>query len=289
MALLMAAKKLGRPVHWMSGRSEAFLSDNQARDIYSEVELALDDKGRFLALRIRNTGNLGAYVGAVGANIPTLSFTRCLPGMYDIRHIDISARCAFTNTIADRALSRRRPAGSELRARARGRGGRARHRHRSGQAAAAQSHSRRRPCRTRPQVGTAYRLRRFRADPRQGAGACRLRWLQRAPPRGAKARQISRHRHFAACSNMPAARRSKAPCSTFPGDGTLQLRSQCTVDRAGPRLGISAAGRRTARHCAGEESPTGTAIPRWRCRATLRSARVRRMTVGASDRQMRST
>jgi len=32
MALLMAAKKLGRPVHWMSGRSEAFLSDNQARD-----------------------------------------------------------------------------------------------------------------------------------------------------------------------------------------------------------------------------------------------------------------
>jgi len=84
----------------MSGRSEAFLSDNQARDIHSEAELALDDKGRFLALRIRNTGNLGAYVGAVGANIPTLNFTRCLPGIYDIRHIDMSARCAFTNTLA---------------------------------------------------------------------------------------------------------------------------------------------------------------------------------------------
>ncbi len=83
----------------MSGRSEAFLSDNQARDTYSEAELALDDKGRFLALRIRNTGNLGAYLGPVGANIPTLSFTRCLPGMYDIKHIDISTRCAFTNTI----------------------------------------------------------------------------------------------------------------------------------------------------------------------------------------------
>jgi len=96
---MVAAKKLGRPVHWMSGRSEAFLSDNQARDIYSEAELALDDKGRFLALRIRNTGNLGAFVGPVGANIPTWNFTRCLPGMYDIKHIDISARCAFTNTI----------------------------------------------------------------------------------------------------------------------------------------------------------------------------------------------
>jgi aerobic carbon-monoxide dehydrogenase large subunit len=99
IALMVGAKKFGRSIHWMSGRSEAFLSDNQARDIYSEVELALDERGRFLALRIRNTCNLGAYVGAVGANIPTLNFTRCLPGMYDIKHIDVTARCAFTNTI----------------------------------------------------------------------------------------------------------------------------------------------------------------------------------------------
>jgi carbon-monoxide dehydrogenase large subunit len=99
VAQMVGAKKFGRPIHWMSGRSEAFLSDNQARDIYSEAELALDQRGRFLALRVRNTGNLGAYIGAVGANIPSLSFTRCLPGMYDIRHIDIVTRCAFTNTL----------------------------------------------------------------------------------------------------------------------------------------------------------------------------------------------
>ena len=99
IAQMVGAKKLGRPIHWMSGRSEAFLSDNQARDIYSEAELALDEKGRFLALRIRNTGNLGAYVGAVGANIPTFNFTRCLPALYDIKQIDMSARCAFTNTL----------------------------------------------------------------------------------------------------------------------------------------------------------------------------------------------
>jgi aerobic carbon-monoxide dehydrogenase large subunit len=98
LALLVAAKKTGRPVHWMSGRSEAFLTDNQGRDIFSEAELALDEKGKFLALRIRNTANLGAYVGAVGANIPTFNFTRCLPGMYDIRHIDVATRCAYTNT-----------------------------------------------------------------------------------------------------------------------------------------------------------------------------------------------
>ncbi len=98
IAILVGAKKFGRPIHWMSTRSEAFLTDNQARDIYSEVELALDEKGKFLALRIHNVGNLGAYVGPVGANIPTANFTRCLPGMYDIRAMDISAKCVFTNT-----------------------------------------------------------------------------------------------------------------------------------------------------------------------------------------------
>jgi aerobic carbon-monoxide dehydrogenase large subunit len=99
IALLVGAKKIGRPIHWMSTRSEAFVSDNQARDTHSEVELALDEKGKFLALRIRNTCNVGAYLGSIGAAIPTLSFSRCLPGMYDIKHIDISARCAFTNTL----------------------------------------------------------------------------------------------------------------------------------------------------------------------------------------------
>jgi aerobic carbon-monoxide dehydrogenase large subunit len=98
IAILVGAKKFGRPIHWMSTRSEAFLTDNQARDIYSEVELALDEKGNFLALRVHNVGNLGAYVGPVGANIPTANFTRCLPGMYDIKAMDISAKCVFTNT-----------------------------------------------------------------------------------------------------------------------------------------------------------------------------------------------
>jgi carbon-monoxide dehydrogenase large subunit len=99
IALLVGARKFGRPIHWMSTRAEVFLTDNQARDIYSEVELALDEKGKFLALRLRNIANLGAYVGPVGANIPTTNLARCLPGMYDIRHIDVSTICAFTNTV----------------------------------------------------------------------------------------------------------------------------------------------------------------------------------------------
>jgi carbon-monoxide dehydrogenase large subunit len=98
LAILVAARKLGRPVHWMSNRAEAFLSDNHARDAYSDVELALDERGKILALRIRHLGNMGAYIGAVGANIQTVNLTRCLPGMYDIPLIDMATRCVFTNT-----------------------------------------------------------------------------------------------------------------------------------------------------------------------------------------------
>ena len=98
LAILLAAREIGRPVHWMSNRAEAFLSDNHARDAFSDVELALDERGKFLALRVRHLGNMGAYIGAIGANIQTVNLTRCFPGMYDIPRIDMGVRCVFTNT-----------------------------------------------------------------------------------------------------------------------------------------------------------------------------------------------
>jgi carbon-monoxide dehydrogenase large subunit len=98
-ALLVAAKLVGRPLHWMATRAEACLSDNQARDMLIDGELALDEKGKFLALRIRNLVNLGAFMGAVGAHLATNNFARCYPAMYRIEHLDIQVRCAFTNTI----------------------------------------------------------------------------------------------------------------------------------------------------------------------------------------------
>jgi len=71
VALLVAARKVGRPVHWQSTRSEAFISDAQARDAVTEAELAIDDKGKFLALRVRHLCNQGAYVANAGININT--------------------------------------------------------------------------------------------------------------------------------------------------------------------------------------------------------------------------
>jgi aerobic carbon-monoxide dehydrogenase large subunit len=98
-ALLIAARKLGRPVHWQSTRSEAFVSDIQARDTVTHAELALDDKGKFLALRVRHLCNQGAYVSTAGIGLNTNNFARCLPGMYRIPKVDVSSACYFSNKI----------------------------------------------------------------------------------------------------------------------------------------------------------------------------------------------
>jgi len=98
-ALLVAAKQLGRPVHWMASRAESFLTDNQARDMFADGELALDENGKFLALRLSCVVNLGAYVGSVGVHLATNNFARCLPAMYSIPAIDVRVGCVFTNTV----------------------------------------------------------------------------------------------------------------------------------------------------------------------------------------------
>jgi carbon-monoxide dehydrogenase large subunit len=59
---LLAARSLRRPVRWISTRSEAFLSDAQARDKVTEAELALDQNGIFLGLRVRMYAAIGAYL-----------------------------------------------------------------------------------------------------------------------------------------------------------------------------------------------------------------------------------
>jgi carbon-monoxide dehydrogenase large subunit len=99
VALLVAARKIGRPVHWMSTRSEAFVSDTQGRDTVSEAELALDSRGNFLALRVRHLCNQGAYVSNAGVQINCNNFARCLPGMYRIAKVDVGVSCYFSNTI----------------------------------------------------------------------------------------------------------------------------------------------------------------------------------------------
>ena len=227
IAQMVGAKKFGRPIHWMSGRSEAFLSDNQARDIYSEAELALDEKGRFLALRIRNTGNLGAYVGPVGANIPTLNFTRCLPGI--VRHQAYRRQRALRFHQHDR---RPRPIAAP--------GGRKRttcssawsKKPRASPASIRQSCGGAisfplPPCRTRPRSAPP-----MTAAISRRSSTRRWRWpTMTASKRGAaKPRNAANIAAlgFPACWSIPAGRRSKVRCSRFRATARSRSISMCS-------------------------------------------------------------
>ena len=97
-AVAVAARKLGRPVRWLSTRSEAFLTDNQARDTVTEMSLALDREGKFLALKVEVLANMGAYLSPQGVFISTSNFARCLPCVYHIPHIVTRIRCLYSNT-----------------------------------------------------------------------------------------------------------------------------------------------------------------------------------------------
>jgi len=99
VVVLAAAKLLGRPVRWHSLRGEAFLSDHQARDLVTDGELALDQDGNFLALRVKAIANLGAFAAGAGVLTPTLNLVRCFPSVYRIPKIACDVKCVFTNTV----------------------------------------------------------------------------------------------------------------------------------------------------------------------------------------------
>ena len=94
-----AARRLGWPVKWIAERSESFLSDGQGRDHVTDAELALDEAGRFLAVRTSTVSNMGAYSTAAAPTIPTLGGTRCATGVYRIPAWHARSRVAFSNTV----------------------------------------------------------------------------------------------------------------------------------------------------------------------------------------------
>ncbi len=93
-----AARRVGRPVKWIATRSEAFLSDHQARDHHADAALALDAEGKFLALRVASTANVGAYLAGGAGGVQTFQYVH-LPGtIYAIPAIDLTIAAVLTNT-----------------------------------------------------------------------------------------------------------------------------------------------------------------------------------------------
>jgi carbon-monoxide dehydrogenase large subunit len=97
--VLWAARRLGRPVKWVAGRAEEFVSGTQGRDNHTRARLALDANGRFLALEVSTVANLGAYLSSNGPGSSTNSPATAMGGVYAIPAIFMDVRGAFTNTV----------------------------------------------------------------------------------------------------------------------------------------------------------------------------------------------
>ncbi len=95
---LWAARKLERPVKWRCERSEVILADEHGRDNIGEIELALDDKGKFLAVRLHMLANLGAYVGSDRQLLTPFGQIITLTGVYDIPAAHVTIDAVLSNT-----------------------------------------------------------------------------------------------------------------------------------------------------------------------------------------------
>jgi carbon-monoxide dehydrogenase large subunit len=96
-AVLVAARRIERPVRWRASRLESFLGDTHGRDGELEGELALDAEGRFRALRVRTAVGIGAYASTYAAVIATNNTKNCLSSVYRFPAIHIGAKMVLTN------------------------------------------------------------------------------------------------------------------------------------------------------------------------------------------------
>jgi aerobic carbon-monoxide dehydrogenase large subunit len=97
-AVMWAARRVARPVKWVAERGESFLADAHGRDHVTHAELGLDADGRFVALKVSTTANLGAYLSLFGSSVPTYLYGTLLAGQYKTPNIFVQVHGVYTNT-----------------------------------------------------------------------------------------------------------------------------------------------------------------------------------------------
>lgn len=93
----VAARLVGRPVKWRADRSECFLTDTQGRDQRVDAALALDQEGRFLAVKLEALHNIGACITTLGHWAAAINIMRLATSVYAVPAAHLRLRAAFTN------------------------------------------------------------------------------------------------------------------------------------------------------------------------------------------------
>ena len=93
-----ASKKVRAPVKWTAERSESFTSDAHGRDHITHAELAMDENGKFLGMKVDTTANMGAYLSSFATSVPTYLYATLLAGQYTTPVIFANVKAVFSNT-----------------------------------------------------------------------------------------------------------------------------------------------------------------------------------------------
>ena len=95
--VLLASKRLGRPVKWVATRTESLLGDNHGRDQLVMAEMALDENGKILAVRAQALHSVGSYVTNAGV-VPVMCALRNIPNVYIVPAMLVMSKATFTHT-----------------------------------------------------------------------------------------------------------------------------------------------------------------------------------------------
>src|SRR6266403_666889 len=91
------ARKLGRPVRWIEGRTEHLMSATHSRDQLHDVEVGFDGDGRILAIRDDYIVDCGAW-NPIGSGVAYNTAVH-LTGPYKIENLAASGKIVVTNKV----------------------------------------------------------------------------------------------------------------------------------------------------------------------------------------------
>jgi carbon-monoxide dehydrogenase large subunit len=100
IAVAYAAKKLNRTVKWSGDRSETFVSDLHGRDQVNDAEMAFDENGKVLGMKILTHVNIGSWVTENSCRCGVDGGGRIVGGCYDIPVLYYSCKNVMTNTVS---------------------------------------------------------------------------------------------------------------------------------------------------------------------------------------------
>jgi 2-furoyl-CoA dehydrogenase large subunit len=94
--MALAAKITGRPVKWVEDRIEHLVAASSGPNRVTEIEAAVNNDGRILALKLDQLEDYGAFLRAPMPG-PLYRMHGAVTGAYDIAHVEVRNRVVLTN------------------------------------------------------------------------------------------------------------------------------------------------------------------------------------------------